>query len=110
MRSCADCPIDMRMMTEAKPMTMPSMVKIERILPCKRLRVDVMNASRSNILFEKFFLRVARFFDRLVAFHDSILETDDAISKFRGVCLVRNKNNGTPLVVEGFQNFHDLRT
>ena len=43
-------PTDMRMMTDAMPMTMPSIVSTERILPCVRLRVAVLNASRKSMI------------------------------------------------------------
>ena len=53
-------PMDIKIMTEAMPMTMPSMVKIERIFPCVRLRVAVLKASLKSINYFKFSLRTIR--------------------------------------------------
>src|ERR1700756_1399770 len=91
------------------PMTMPSIVKTERILPCVRLRVAVLKASLNSILFEKFFFRGARVFDRLFALELSVLEPDDTVGELGGVRFVRDQNDRVSFAVESFENFHDLR-
>src|SRR3989338_7917222 len=50
MRFWADWPIDIRIITEAMPMTTPRTVKMERILPCVRLRVAVLKASLKRMV------------------------------------------------------------
>src|SRR3990167_1073185 len=54
----ADAPSDIRVITDAIPITIPSTVRVERILPCVRLRVAVLNASLKVITILSYYFKL----------------------------------------------------
>ena len=85
-KSWADWPMDIRTMTEDIPITMPSIVKIERILPCVKLRVAVLNASLKSILFKISMMAISGNF--FITFNHSIFYSNNTICKFSCLCLM----------------------
>src|SRR3989344_2963344 len=104
----------MRMMTEAMPITMPSIARMERILRCTRLRVAVLKASLKSmvrfLLFERAVGGMAPRGDRRIALHHAVPYPDNSIRKFRRLRLVRHQNNRAAFFIEPLKYFHDLQS
>src|SRR3989344_7700955 len=111
--SCwADCPSDIRMMTEAMPMTMPSIVRMERILRCTRLRVAVLMASLKSMVRFLFKCPVAVVAPRSyqsIALHHPVFYPYDPIGKFSRLRFVCDQDNRATLLIEFLEYFHDLK-
>src|ERR1700733_9066339 len=100
--------MDMRMITDATPITMPSMVKSERVLPCRKLETADFTESRSCMLFSE--IRDGTVWARhfCVAFEFTILYAKDAVGEFRRVRLMRYQNYCVAFAVQIIQNTHHL--
>lgn len=107
-RFCADCPIDMSTITDAMPMTMPSMVNSERILPCMRLRVAVLKASLNSILFERTAHSVM-FSNSFVALYHAVFYHHYTVGKLGCLGFVRYHQHGASFFVEVGKYLHHLQ-